>query len=248
MLHRSYYLFSTHTTCKNTHSTHQVFVTRYSSSSSTFWLGWSSLSCLTSVSTSQSKSVPHYTQAHPPTPPIHTHTHAHTNSHLQRQIQLCGLHPQSPLALKEIQFLRTLCLKVHSDSRLADFLLAELPIKRSPLAPPSPSSSSSLSTSPTINNSPSPPSSSSAGTTAKKTVYLVAEALQRLVNHNDNLVAMKAYECLLNCVSLHHEGVARVLASSQLPVLLASKLQYHFQLIPLSCPHTAIVGCNTGWG
>ena len=172
------------------------------------------------------------------------HTHTHTHTLRQRLIQLCGLHPQSPEALKEVYFLRTLCLKVHSDTRLADFLLVDLPIRRSPLAPPpSPSSSpSSLSTSPKKNMS------SSSSSAAKKTVYLVADALQRLVNHNDNMVAMKAYECLLSCVALQHEGVARVLASSQLPILLASKLQYHFQLIPLSCPHTAIVGCHSGWG
>lgn len=166
---------------------------------------------------------------------------------LQKLIQLCGLHPQSPLALKEIQFLRTLCLKVHNDTRLADFLLADLPVTRSILTPPSSSSSSSLSFVSPKNGSQSS-SSSSSSPVPTKTVYLVAEALQRLVNHSDNLVVMKAYECLLSCVSLRHKGVARVLASSHLPILLASKLQYHFQLIPLSCSHTAIVGCNTGWG
>ena len=159
----------------------------------------------------------------------------------QKLIQLCGLHPQSPLALKEIQFLRTICLKVHDDICLADFLLVDLPVKRSPLSPPSPSLSSVSPNNDSQSSTSSPP-------VPTKTVYLVAEALQRLVNHNDSMVSLKAFECLLSCVSLRHEGVARVLASSQLPVLLASKLQYHFQLIPLSCSHTSIVGCNTGWG
>ena len=153
----------------------------------------------------------------------------------QRQIELCGLHPHSPLALKEIQLLRTLCLKVQADPRLANFFLTEKPDKRSPATSSFSSSSSSSSAA-----GSSPPST--------KTVYLIAEALQRLVNHNDSLVAMKAYECLLNCVSLHHDGVALALATSHLPVLLASKLQYHFQLIPPSCPHIAILGCNVGWG
>ncbi|CAI8042413.1 Protein FAM160B1 [Geodia barretti] len=167
--------------------------------------------------------------------------HVSVHQPVQKLIQLCGLHPQSPLALMEIQFLRTICLKVHDDTRLADFLLVDLPVKRSPLSPPSPSVSSVSPNNASQSSTSSPP-------VPTKTVYLVAEALQRLVNHNDSMVAMKAYECLLSCVSLRHEGVARVLASSQLPVLLASKLQYHFQLIPLSCSHTSIVGCNTGWG
>ena len=166
----------------------------------------------------------------------------------QKQIQLCGVDPHSPLASKEIHFLRTLCLKVQTNPHLADFLIAEQPIKKSPLAPPtfSPTSSPSTSSSSSLSSKGDQPQSSRSPPT--KTVYLVADGLQRLVNHSNSLVAMKAYECLLNCMSLQHEGVARVLADSQLPVLLASKLQYHFQLIPLSCPHNAILGCNVGWG
>ena len=159
---------------------------------------------------------------------------------LQKQIKLCGLHPNSPLALKEIQFLRTLCLKMQTDPRLADFLIAERPVKRSPLTSPSPS--------PSFSSSSSSPNTSQKSPVATKAVYLVAEGLQRLVNHNDSMVQMKTYECLLSCVSLQHKRVARVLANSQLPILLASKLQYHFQLIPLSCPHDAILACNVGWG
>ena len=161
----------------------------------------------------------------------------------QKQIQLCGLHPNNPLASTEINFLRTLCLKIQADPRLADFLITEVPVKWSPVAPLSSSLSSSSSSS-----SSSPSSTKSDHSPSTKTVYLIADALQRLVNHNDSLMAMKAYECLLSCVSLRHKGVARVLAASQLPILLASKLQYHFQLIPQSCPHNAILGCNVGWG
>ena len=164
---------------------------------------------------------------------------------MQKQILLCGLHPHSPLAQKEIQFLRTLCLKIQTDPCLADFFITEQPLKRSPIAPP-PTSSPSPASSSTSSSSSSSKSDEKSQPT--RTVYLIADGLQRLVNHSDNLVAMKAYECLLCCVSLQHKGVARVLAQSQLPVLLASKLQYHFQLMPVSCPHNAILSCNVGWG
>ena len=61
-------------------------------------------------------------------------------------------------------------------------------------------------------------------------------------------MVMKTYECLLTCTSLPHPVVASALSSSPLPVLLASKLQYHFQLIPPTCHHTAIISCHAGWG
>ena len=61
-------------------------------------------------------------------------------------------------------------------------------------------------------------------------------------------MVMKTYECLLTCASLPHPVVATALSSSPLPMLLASKLQYHFQLIPPFCHCSTIISCHAGWG
>ena len=77
---------------------------------------------------------------------------------------------------------------------------------------------------------------------------MIADALLRLVHSEDNVVVMKAYECLLTCVSLQHTTVTEALAIGQLPVHLASQLQYHVQLIPTTAHTAAILGCQAGWG
>lgn len=77
--------------------------------------------------------------------------------------------------------------------------------------------------------------------------FLVADTLLRIVVSQDNAVSEKAYECLLSCASLQHNEVARTMAS-QFPLLVASKLQYHAQLIPTSCPPSVVFTCQAGWG
>lgn len=114
------------------------------------------------------------------------------------------------VATDEVQFLRTLCLKLHHDPRLADFFLED-----------------------------------SKGGQKK---FILAEALLKLVNSQDSLVVMKAYECLLTCSSLPHPVVAQALAASRLPILLGSQLQFHLQLIPTSIHHSTIISCHAGWG
>eukprot|EP00731_Ephydatia_muelleri_P020591 Em0013g318a len=77
--------------------------------------------------------------------------------------------------------------------------------------------------------------------------FLVADALLRIVISQDNSVAEKAYECLLTCASLQYNEVAKAMAS-RFPLLVASKLQYHAQLIPTSCPPSVVFTCQAGWG
>ena len=180
--------------------------------------------------------------------------HVHVSVCPQRQIQLCGLQPHNPLAMKEVQFLATLCFQINTDPCLADFFLTERAVAgrargvsvraTQPGAVPGRAGETSEGS----GGRSGEPSGAGDGSQQSSVVYLVTEALQRLANHNDSLVSIKAYECLLSCVSLQHHAVARAMAGSNLPILLASKLQYHFQLIPPSCPHSAIMGCNVGWG
>ena len=81
-----------------------------------------------------------------------------------------------------------------------------------------------------------------------KKKFVLADALLRLVNSEDNVVVMKVYECLLTCVSLQHSTVTEALATGQLPIHLASQLQYHVQLIPPSAHYSAILSARAGWG
>ena len=83
---------------------------------------------------------------------------------------------------------------------------------------------------------------------SSKKQFVIADALLRLVHSEDNVVVMKAYECLLTCVSLQHTTVTEALALGQLPVHLASQLQYHVQLVPITAHTAAILGCQAGWG
>lgn len=78
--------------------------------------------------------------------------------------------------------------------------------------------------------------------------FVLLKALLRLSNSSDGLVVMKSYECLLACASLQHSSVTTALTTGHLPVILASKLQYHFQLIPPNVKHSVIWSCKTAWG
>ena len=132
----------------------------------------------------------------------------------------------SKIAKDEVQFLKTLCLCLQKDPRLADFFILV---------------SSTLLSLVVFTSLPFQEDSG-------RRTFLVSESLLKLVNSEDSLVVMKSYECLLTCVSLQHTTVSEAMASSQLPLLLASKLQYHFQLIPSSTPHSTIIQCHAGWG
>ena len=78
--------------------------------------------------------------------------------------------------------------------------------------------------------------------------FLLLDALLRLANVSDHLVVMKAYESILTCASLQHSSVTLAMSTSLLPVMLSSKLQFHFQLIPPNTKHTTILSCNGSWG
>lgn len=82
----------------------------------------------------------------------------------------------------------------------------------------------------------------------EKKGFVFLEALLRLANISDNFVMMKSYECLLVCASLHHSSVTMALSAGHLPVMLASKLQYHFQLIPPNTTYTRILSSQNDWG
>ncbi|XP_019864392.1 PREDICTED: protein FAM160B1-like [Amphimedon queenslandica] len=128
---------------------------------------------------------------------------------LNTLIKTCGLSYVNPLAVVEVQFLRTLCLTLRNDETLSNFFLEE---------------------------------SSDKGTTN----FTVAEALMRISNCEDSLVCLKAFECLLECVPL--QTVSPIMCRSQFPLLLASKMRQHLQLLPSSLDYTDILNCRGGWG
>lgn len=77
--------------------------------------------------------------------------------------------------------------------------------------------------------------------------FVLLKALLRLANSSNSLVVKKCYECLLECASLQHSSVTNALTTGYLPVTLASKLQYHFQIIPPNLKHSVISSCKRPW-
>lgn len=134
--------------------------------------------------------------------------HISIHQAMQKEVLSCGLNPSGFITAAEVLFLKSLCLKMHNKTCLADFFIV---------------------------------------TNDSGKHFLVADALLRIVNSQDNLVAEKAYECLLTCASLQHEEVAKAMASL-FPLFVASKLQYHAQLIPTNSPAAVILTCQAGWG
>jgi hypothetical protein len=77
-------------------------------------------------------------------------------------------------------------------------------------------------------------------------IFNVAEALMRITNSEDHLVCLKAFECLLLCVSL--QTTSNILANSQFPLLLVTKMCQHLQLLSPSLHYTDILQTKGGWG
>lgn len=61
-------------------------------------------------------------------------------------------------------------------------------------------------------------------------------------------MCIKAFECLLVCVSLPDPGITRAIAQSQFPLLLSSKLKQHLQLLPNTLHYSDVINCKAGWG
>lgn len=74
--------------------------------------------------------------------------------------------------------------------------------------------------------------------------FLLSDALLRIANSCSLHAAGLAYEGLLPCVSLAHSASSAAIATGKLPLVLASKLQYHFQLIPSDILYTSILTCQ----
>ena len=77
--------------------------------------------------------------------------------------------------------------------------------------------------------------------------FLLSDALLRLTQSCSMGVVGHAFDSLLTVVSLSHPEAAAVMAVGKLPLVLASKLQYHFQLIPCNLVYTTILTCPTDW-
>lgn len=80
-----------------------------------------------------------------------------------------------------------------------------------------------------------------------KKQFVLLKALLRLANCSDGLVLKKSYDCMMACASLQHSSVTNALTTGYLPVTLASKLQYHFQIIPPNLKHSLISSCRRPW-
>ena len=61
-------------------------------------------------------------------------------------------------------------------------------------------------------------------------------------------MCIKAFECLLVCVSLTDPNITRAIAQSEFPLILSSKLKQHLQLLPSNIHYTDIINCKAGWG
>ncbi|XP_065882902.1 FHF complex subunit HOOK interacting protein 2A-like [Dysidea avara] len=79
--------------------------------------------------------------------------------------------------------------------------------------------------------------------------FLIVDALLKLVQHKDNLVIVKAYECLLLCTGLKDPAIAKTIGEhTKLPLQLVTNMNSHFSFILPSTPAHTILSCPASWG